>query len=92
MKKPELVSLVSSKMGCSKVAAEKMLADVDAIMEIIAEAAEAGKKVKVGKYFTVEKKAVEARTCRNPKTGETIEKEAGVRISVKATEALKKLA
>ena len=92
MKKTELVSAISSKMECSKAAAERMLADVDSVIEVVAGAVEADAKIKVGKYLTVEKKSVEARTCRNPKTGEVIQKEAGVKLAVKATEALKKFA
>lgn len=92
MKKSELVTLLSGKMNCSKVAVEKTLDQYDTIVEIISEAIEAGDRVKIGKYIAVEKNEVEARTYRNPKTGETIEKEAGFRQVIKATKAFKALA
>lgn len=92
MKKSELVTLLSGKMGCSKAAIERVLDQVDVVVEAVAEAIEAGDRVKIGKYIAVEKNEVEARTYRNPKTGEAIEKEAGFRKVVKATKAFKALA
>jgi nucleoid DNA-binding protein len=101
MKKEELVVLVKElfELG-SKKEAEAKLAEVDTLVEAIAEKLEPKKKVTVGKYLVVEKKHVEAkhtdaRVGRNPRTGESLQipaKDVPAHdvVTVKATKALNK--
>ncbi len=91
MKKTEVVSLIAEKLGVSKAEASRRLEGVDAIVEAVVDGLEVGAKAKIGDYITVEKKEVAARICRNPKTGEEVQKEAGVKVVIKATAAAKNL-
>ena len=86
MNKTELVAAVAEKAGMSKKDTEKVIASVfDVIGEVLAQ----GDKVQIAGFGGFEVKAREARTGRNPKTGETIEIPASKAPVFKAGKALK---
>jgi integration host factor subunit beta len=91
MKKEELVLLVKElfELG-TKVEAEKKLAEVDTLVKAIADKLEVGQKVKVGNFIEVAKVHVDAKTARNPKTGEAIAVPEKIVTKVKATKSLNK--
>ena len=91
MKKTELVAAVAAKLQITKTEASRKIKEVDAVIEAAIGALEAEDKVKIGEYVAVEKKEVPARICRNPKTGEEIEKAAYVATKIKHTSVVKKL-
>lgn len=70
MNKTELISVISSSAGLTKAnAAAALDAALNAIMDEVA----AGNKVTVPGFGTFEKRHREARTGRNPRTGEATE-------------------
>ena len=86
MNKLELVASIADKTGLTKKDAEKFMT---ATFEIISDALAAGDKVQVAGFGAFEVREREARTCRNPKTGESVEVSA-TRVPVfKAGKALK---
>ncbi len=70
MNKTEFIKAVADKAALSKKDAE---AAVNAAIEVITAELKAGEKVQIVGFGTFEVKAREARTGRNPQTGETIE-------------------
>lgn len=86
MNKNELVAKVSDQSGLSKKDAEKALA---AVIDTITAALVAGDKVQLVGFGTFETKQREARTGRNPRSGETIEIPAASLPAFKAGKALK---
>ena len=70
MNKPELVAAIAEKTGMSKKDAEKALT---ATFQVISDALVSGDKVQISGFGTFEPKERDARTYRNPKTGETVE-------------------
>ena len=70
MNKNELVAKVADQSGLSKKDAEKALA---AVIDTITAALVAGDKVQLVGFGTFETKQREARTGRNPRSGETHE-------------------
>ncbi len=86
MNKNELVAKVADQSGLSKKDAEKALA---AVIDTITAALVAGDKVQLVGFGTFETKQREARTGRNPRSGETIEIPAASLPSFKAGKALK---
>lgn len=86
MNKTELIAQVAEKSGLSKKDAEKALS---AVLESVTEAMSNGDKVSLVGFGTFETKQREARTCRNPRTNETIEVPASVAPVFKAGKALK---
>ena len=86
MNKNELVAKVADQSGLSKKAAEKALA---AVIDTITAALVAGDKVQLVGFGTFETKQREARTGRNPRSGETIEIPAASLPAFKAGKALK---
>lgn len=86
MNKVELVAAVAEKAELSKKDAEKAVAAVFAAIE---EAVAAGDKVQLVGFGTFETKQREARTGRNPRSGETIEIPAASLPAFKAGKALK---
>ncbi len=86
MNKTELVAAVAEKAGMSKKDTEKVIAGV---FDVIGEALAQGDKVQIAGFGGFEVKAREARTGRNPKTGETIEIPASKAPVFKAGKALK---
>lgn len=86
MNKTELVAAVAEKAGMSKKDTEKVINNVfDAIGEALAQ----GDKVQIAGFGGFEVKAREARTGRNPKTGEAIEIPASKAPVFKAGKGLK---
>lgn len=70
MNRTELIAAVAEKAGMTKKDAEQaVLSTLDAISAAMA----AGDKVQLAGFGTFETKTREARTGRNPKTGEAIE-------------------
>lgn len=88
MKKNELITKVSEKLGITKVAVGELLEKFDTIVEVIVED---GTKTDLGAYLALEVVDVEAREARNPSTGETIQVPAGKKVKVKARKSLKDL-
>ena len=86
MNKTELVAAIAEKAGLSKKDAEKALgATIDAISAALAE----GDKVQLVGFGTFEVRAREARTGKNPRTGEAIKIAASKAPAFKAGKALK---
>lgn len=86
MNKTQLIESVVAKSGMKKKDAE---AAVNALTESIADALKSGDKVQIVGFGTFEVKAREARTGRNPKTGETITVPASKHPAFSASKALK---
>lgn len=70
MNKVELVNAISTKADCTKKDAAKYL---DAIVETITETLAKGEKISLVGFGSFEVVDREARTGRNPQTGEPIE-------------------
>jgi len=70
MNKTELIAVIAEKAGLTKKDAEKVL---NTTFEAIADAMAQGDKVQIAGFGSFESKEREARTCRNPRTGETLE-------------------
>jgi DNA-binding protein HU-beta len=86
MNKTELVAAVAAKTEMSKKNAEKAVA---AVLETVAETLAAGEKVQLVGFGTFEIREREARTAKNPRTGETVEVAASRVPGFKAGQALK---
>ena len=86
MNKTELVAAVAAKAEMSKKNAEKAVA---AVLETVAETLAAGEKVQLVGFGTFEAREREARTAKNPRTGETVEVAASRVPAFKAGQALK---
>lgn len=69
----ELVSRIATKAESTKTEAKKHL---DATIDVVKEALEAGENVRVKGLVDFTTTAVEAKEARNPKTGETVQVEA----------------
>lgn len=86
MNKTELIAAVAEKAGLTKKDAERAVnATIDAITESLVK----GDKVQVSGLGSFEVKNREARTGRNPQTGETIQIAASKLPTFKAAKALK---
>lgn len=86
MNKTELIAAIAAKAELSKKDAEKALnAAIDAITGALVE----GDKVQLVGFGSFETKTREARTGRNPRTGENIEIAASRTPAFKAGKALK---
>ncbi|MGB8381586.1 MAG: HU family DNA-binding protein [Dermatophilaceae bacterium] len=68
MNKAELVNAIESKLGGRKTATDALEAVLDVIIREVAK----GGKVAITGFGTFQKVAREARTGRNPRTGETV--------------------
>ena len=86
MNKTELVAAVAAKAEISKKDAEKAVA---AVIDSVVDTLKAGDKVQLVGFGTFEAKNCAARTCRNPKTGATVEVPATKRPTFSAGKALK---
>ena len=86
MNKTELIAAIAAKTALSKKDAEKALnAAIDSITAALVE----GDKVQLVGFGSFETKTREARTGRNPRTGENIEIAASRTPAFKAGKALK---
>ena len=86
MNKTELVAAVAAKTELSKKNAEKAVA---AVLDTVAETLAAGEKVQLVGFGTFEIREREARTAKNPRTGEPVEVAASRVPAFKAGQALK---
>ena len=86
MNKTELIAAVAEKSGLSKKDSE---AAVAATIAAITEALKAEDKVQIVGFGSFEVKERQARTGRNPKTGEAVEIAASKAPAFKAGKALK---
>ena len=86
MNKTELVAAIAAKTELSKKNAEKAVA---AVLETVAETLAAGEKVQLVGFGTFETREREARTAKNPRTGEPVEVAASRVPAFKAGQALK---
>jgi DNA-binding protein HU-beta len=86
MNKTELVAAVAAKTELSKKNAEKAVA---AVLETVAETLAAGEKVQLVGFGTFEVREREARSAKNPRTGEPVEVAASRVPAFKAGQALK---
>ena len=86
MNKTELIAAVAEKTGLTKKDAEKA---INATMEAITAELAKGEKVSLTGFGIFEVKAREARTGRNPRTGETTQIPASKAPAFKAGKALK---
>lgn len=86
MKKQELVASIAEATEITKIQAGFA---VDAIVQVITDALQAGEKVAVPGFGTFEVKARAARTGRNPQTGAEIQIAAARLPSFKPGKALK---
>lgn len=86
MNKTELIAAVATKTGLTKKDTE---ATVSAALESIVAALAEGDKVQLPGFGTFEVKHREARTGRNPRTGETMEIAASNAPSFKPGKAMK---
>lgn len=88
MNKIELVNAISIKADCTKKDAAKYL---DAVVETITETLAKGEKISLVGFGSFEVVDREARTGRNPQTGETIEILASKAPKFKAGSKLKEI-
>lgn len=88
MNKVEMVNAISIKADCTKKDAAKYL---DAVVETITETLAKGEKISLVGFGSFEVVDREARTGRNPKTGETIEIPASKAPKFKAGAKLKEI-
>lgn len=88
MNKVEMVNAISIKADCTKKDAAKYL---DAVVETITETLAKGEKISLVGFGSFEVVDREARTGRNPQTGETIEIPASKAPKFKAGSKLKEI-
>jgi DNA-binding protein HU-beta len=86
MNKVELVTKVSEQSGLKKKEAELA---VNAVLDVISDALASGDKVQLIGFGTFETRKREARSGRNPQTGEAMEIPASVVPAFKAGNKLK---
>ncbi len=86
MNKTQLIEAVALKSGMKRKDAELA---VNAVTETIVDAMKNGEKVQLVGFGTFDVKTRDARTARNPKTGESIEVPASKHPAFSASKALK---
>ena len=86
MSKQQLVEMMASKAGLTKADAARAL---DAFMESVTETLKKGEKVSLVGFGTFATSKREARTGRNPRTGETVNITARTAATFKAGAKLK---
>lgn len=87
MNKTELVEAIATKTNMTKTDADKM---VNAFVEVVTDALTKGDKVSLKGFGNFEVRTREARTGRNPRTGEAMPIPASKVPAFKASSALKK--
>ena len=85
MNKSELIDSIADKSGLNKTQAGDAL---NAVMESVGEALEAGDSISLVGFGTFSVKDRKARTGRNPKTGQSIQIPAKTKVVFKAGKAL----
>ena len=86
MNKTELTAALAEKTGSNKKDAEKA---INAFVDVVTEALANGEKIQIVGFGSFEVKTREARTARNPRTGEEIKIGASKAPVFKAGKALK---
>ena len=86
MNKTQLIQKIAENGNMTKKDAEAAL---NAVVAAVSEAVAAGEKVQVSGFGSFDVKARDARTGRNPKTGEAVEIAASKRVVFSAAQALK---
>ena len=86
MNKTQLIQKIAENGNMTKKDAEVAL---NAVVAAIADAVAAGEKVQVSGFGSFDVKARDARTGRNPKTGEAVGIAASKRVVFSAAQALK---
>ena len=86
MNKAQLIQKIAENGNMTKKDAEVAL---NAVVAAIADAVAAGEKVQVSGFGSFDVKARDARTGRNPKTGEAVEIAASKRVVFSAAQVLK---
>ena len=86
MNKAQLIQKIAENGNMTKKDAEVAL---NAVVAAISDAVAAGEKVQVSGFGSFDVKARDARTGRNPKTGEAVEIAASKRVVFSAAQALK---
>ena len=86
MNRPELIEAIASKADLSKKDAAKAL---DAILSVVTDSLKQGQSVAIVGFGTFLVRESEARTGRNPRTGEKIQIAASRRPAFKAGKSLK---
>ncbi len=86
MNKTQLIQKIAENGNMTKKDAEVAL---NAVVAAITDAVAAGEKVQVSGFGSFDVKARDARTGRNPKTGESVEIAASKRVVFTAAQALK---
>lgn len=87
MNKAELIEAIASRTELTKTDVDKV---VSSLVDVITEALAKGDKVSLKGFGNFEVRQREARTGRNPQTGETMEIAASKAPAFKASTALKK--
>ena len=87
MTKTELISAVADQTGCTKKSADEA---VNAIVSIITDTLAKGDKVSIVGFGTFEARVREARTGKNPRTGEILEVPASRAVKFKVGAEFKK--
>lgn len=88
MKKTELIDAMAKESGLSK---KDTSAALDAFVKVLSEDLKAGNKTQLSGFGTFETARREARTGKNPLTGETITIAASTNAKFKAAKALKEM-
>lgn len=86
MNKMELVNVVSKQTGWP---GDKTALIINGLLEAIGNQLASGGEVRLNGLGTFKVAETAARTCRNPKTGETVKVPAGRKVSFKAAQKLK---
>lgn len=86
MTKAELIQAMKIKNECTKTEAERA---VNSVFAVITEALAAGDKVTVSGFGSFEVRDRNAKECKNPRTGETIQVPASKAPVFKASKNLK---
>ena len=86
MNKTQLIQKIAENGNMTKKDAEVAL---NAVVAAISDAVAAGEKVQLSGFGSFDVKARDARTGRNPKTGEAVEIAASKRVVFTAAQALK---
>ena len=86
MNKHELIVRIMEKTGANKPVAERFL---NALIEAVTEALANGEKIQLIGFGTFEARGRNARTARNPQTGEAVQISAKTVPAFKAGKALK---
>ena len=88
MNKNELLEKVSQASGLTKKESE---AAINAFLETLTDVLKAGDKISLKGFGTIEVRTRDARTGRNPRTGETMEIPASKVPAFKASSSLKNI-